>query len=346
MGLIQPTGLPPLIEKFLAAQPVPEALHIYTTAGIWISVLLGIVGQKHASWLLLERIRQVALDSMDLDLNVRANVIGGDANYFHHIHHLPYRSMVVNRESARCFLETGNRPLQVVMRAHEGKALLDLGQRAEARAVLEANLALAEQLRDDTPLSYARAYMARLCASSDDPIEWARAEEQATKLLGTQNLTMVAQAQAVLARVHWQRGDLATAESEARAVSELLRSFACYRPEVVALWSRILTAQGKVEEALQVCQEGAAQAETLGLKGSGQLNLYAALADAHLRCGNEQQARAIIERALPILQERVNDIPDPAMRSVYLRTLPENVRLLELAVQWGMEHPSITGLEP
>jgi tetratricopeptide (TPR) repeat protein len=289
--------------------------------------------------MLLERVRQVGVGLMDTELSLRAHIFSAEGCFLHHADFLPYSTMRVEGESARLLKEVGNRRAHVIMSVHEGKALLDLGQRDQARTVLEACLALAERVHDETPLGYAWAYMARLGASED--LEgWARAEQLANKVLGNQNLTMVAQARVVLAKIHWQRGDLSAAEAEARAVCELVRRFPCYRPEMVALWSRVLAAQGKTAESLQVCQEGVEQIESLGLEGSGLLDLYAALVDAHLRCGNEEAARAIVARALPILQRRVDDIPDPAMRTVYLRALPENARLSALAVKWSMGFPS------
>jgi hypothetical protein len=41
------------------------------------------------------------------------------------------------------------------------------------------------------------------------------------------------------------------------------------------------------------------------------------------------------------LHRRVSDIPEAEMRATYLREVPENVRLLELATAWGIE----TGLQ-
>lgn len=139
----------------------------------------------------------------------------------------------------------------------------------------------------------------------------------------------MAQARVALARVH--RHHLVAAEAEARVVCDLLRAFPAYRPEVVALWSRILAEQGRTEESLKVCEKGFAQNEALALVGSGLLDLYTARADALIRCGKPEAARPIVERALSILRQRTADLPDAAMRAIYLQTIPEHVRLLALA---------------
>jgi tetratricopeptide (TPR) repeat protein len=331
MGLVQPSGLPPLLAQFTTVQPAPEARATYVHAATWASVVVGIAGQKEVSLLLLERVRQVGASLMDMDLHLRAHVRAAEASFFHHIRGLPYQHLLAQRDATRAFQEVGNRPPQVIVGAHEGNALLDLGQRAAAREVLAANMALAEQLNDEMPLAYARVYTAHLCASSKDPADWDVAERHAGKLQAIQNLTMLAQARLILAKIKWNRGDLTAAAAEAHAACDLLRSFPTYRPQAVALWSRILAAQNRTAESLHVCEEGFAQNESLGFEGSGLLDLYAALADAYIRCGQPASARPIIERAVSILRLRADDIPDPAMRATYLHEVPENAHLLELA---------------
>src|SRR6185312_16284660 len=154
----------------------------------------------------LHRLNELSAELMDPDLNVRAHVLAAQANFFRHIQNMPYQLFIASRESARAFRVAGNRPIEMIMGAHEGKALLDLGQWAESRAVLAATLAQAELIQGETPLGYSRAYMARILALSEVPADWAQAEEHARKLRSIQNQAMLAQAELALARVHYNRG--------------------------------------------------------------------------------------------------------------------------------------------
>src|SRR5262249_35199322 len=144
-------------------------------------------------------------------------------------------------------------------------------------------------------------------------------------------------AHGTLAMVALRNGELPIAEQHARTACEILQPFPPYRLDIVALWSRILFLQGQDAAALQICEEMVQQIEALGLESYGLLDLYVALAEARHKVGSAEGARQIVERALLVLQRRADDIPDADMRATYLREIPENARLLELAAKWRID---------
>lgn len=75
----------------------------------------------------------------------------------------------------------------------------------------------------------------------------------------------------------------------------------------------------------------------MGIEPNGLLALYVELSEARARAGQHEPARDAIAHALSILKRRMDDIPDADMRATYLREVPANVRLIELARKSGID---------
>jgi hypothetical protein len=133
------------------------------------------------------------------------------------------------------------------------------------------------------------------------------------------------------------RGDLATAETQAKTACQLYSMFPPLQSETTALYARILHRQGRDAEALKVCEDTMQQLRALDIEPLGLIALYVELAKSRERLGQHDAAREATRQALPILKRRVEDIPDAGMRVTYLREVPENAQLLELAATWGLD---------
>src|SRR5262249_17409022 len=157
-----------------------------------------------------------------------------------------------------------------------------------------------------------RLYMARLLASTGQPDDTLEAERLGSQCLDTQALHYSGMFRGVLAQTALRRGDFQTAESQGRTACQILSHFPAYKPDIVALLSRILAAQGKHAESLEVCEEALREQDKLGIEPYGLLELYVALAEARERAGLSDAARQAINRARPVLQRRILDIPDEA----------------------------------
>jgi hypothetical protein len=133
------------------------------------------------------------------------------------------------------------------------------------------------------------------------------------------------------------RGELENAEIEARAACQLHASFLPYKAKSAAVWSRILRQLGRDAEWLHVCEDAVREQTAAGIEPNAIIALYVELSEARARTGQPEPARDAIAHALPILKKRIDDIPDPDMRATYLREVPANVRLLELARKWEID---------
>jgi serine/threonine protein kinase len=333
--------LPELMQKVLSTEPDAEARPAYARALVWPSIFLYILGQKEPAETLIERIRQICkpLDAQD---ETWAYLYGAEANRTEQGVKLPWTNVRFNRDGRELAITAGNRRLQCLATTYYGKALHDLGETKKAEEILRANLALAQQLGDELPIAYSKTYLARLLASRSDAAAQEEAEALAREILGTQNPTVLGLAHGVLATTALHRRDLAIAEQEARAACEILEPFPPYRLDMVALWSRILTMMGRSADALRICEEMVQRIEALGMLSYGLVDLYVALAEARKRSGDEEGARSMLGRAVAELRRRVEDIPDADAIAIYLREVPENARLLELAGEWHVDTARLT----
>jgi hypothetical protein len=124
--------------------PSVEACGEYIRAAAWLSTLLGITGDRAASCSFLERTRQV-IDAFGRHEESWHYFESGCANYHHILEEAPWTCMLENRASWRSFRDAGDYRCGCVASTYYGKALLDLGDPAEAEAVLRETLALAER---------------------------------------------------------------------------------------------------------------------------------------------------------------------------------------------------------
>jgi tetratricopeptide (TPR) repeat protein len=333
--------IPDLIQTLLTTNPDTEARTSYARALAWPSIFLYILGRKEPADALIERVRQTCA-TFERDDETWAYFYAAEANRSEQGLKLPYTNMRHNREGMNLTSVAGNRRVHCLTKTYYGKALFDLGDREGAEAQLRENLRMAKELHEQTTLAYSGIYLARLLATSGAPHELTEAEALAREVLDTQNPTVLGLAHGVLAQVAQRRGDLARAEEEARTASGILTQFPPYRLDIVALWSRVLIELGRDADALRECEAAAAQIEALGMRPYGLVDLYVALAEARAKSGSMDAAREVLVRALAVLQERVDDIPDAYARATYLRVIPENARLVQLAEEWKVDTTSLT----
>jgi hypothetical protein len=137
-----------------------------------------------------------------------------------------------------------------------------------------------------------------------------------------------------LARIALGRGALAEAEALAREACE--KPFSYFLMPARSTLSTVLLAQGRVAEARREAALGVREWEAMGGTGVAAVGMHLALAEACLAEGAPLAGEASLRRALQCLRERSLDIPDATVRERFLRQVPENARVLELACQrWG-----------
>jgi hypothetical protein len=126
------------------------------------------------------------------------------------------------------------------------------------------------------------------------------------------------------------------AETWAREACETLRMIPV--PQIVArtCLSTALLAQGRVQESVAEAEQGVRVLEQIGGTGVTSVGAWLALAEACQAQGGDAASERALRQALECLSRRSRDLPDTAALERFLRQVPENARLLQLARQrWG-----------
>jgi tetratricopeptide (TPR) repeat protein len=212
-------------------------------------------------------------------------------------------------------------------------ALEALGDKAGAERQLRESLAIAQRLSQPLPIIHSVVHLALFLAGSTEPAhrDEARALTQDWEIdhfkIGS---GMLATLRAKLAAA---RGELSEAERQARQGCERLAALSFYQLRAQGLLSQLLLAQGRTSEARQQAELGVQRLEECGSDGVQAVRVRLALAEACLAGGELQEAEAALRRALKAVRQHAREIPEEAARERFLRQVPENVRILELARQ-------------
>ena len=329
--------LPELMAQLLRVRPEPAAMKTYCGSICLLTIAFVGTGQRGATGLLRQRARELLKDLTELDHNNWAYYYQMEGCQSHIELKLPYTCIDYFRKAARQSELSGNRNSYSIANTFLGNALSHIGQHQEALATHRAGVKFAAQVSDALQLSYAHAVLAEALAVSADPAHWEEAQEHAQIACQTKSYTILTRGRRVLSLVALLRGDLATAEAEALTACRNSASFPPYRLDATVTLSRVLRAQGRLAEALTACEDILQLMTKLGIEPYALLSLLAELAEVRERLSLREPAMQIVAQALPLLKRRLDDIPEPALRTTYLREVGENVRLLELAKAWGVD---------
>jgi len=222
----------------------------------------------------------------------------------------------------------------IMTAVHEGWACTAIGLHAEAALILRRCLAVAEARDLGFIIDFARLHLAGALATAatiDEAV--AIAIEARDGLFAKGNWMEGGAAHGQLAELLLMAGDVPAAEREARAGAESLRRAPPRRRAVLATLARVLLAQGRATEALEVAREALVLVPPeRSVEGDGRLRL--ALAETLAATGDLGAARAAIEDARARLSADAAGIREPAMRDSYL-AIAEHARTLALAAELG-----------
>lgn len=324
----------------VAEGPPLQVEKVYALA--WISSLLAVAGMVEAAREIFASIhRTLAAAPSDPLLRpiVRAaesvlnNVLDGD----------PWQHMTTSREAAEGFSEIGLRNYQCIVGMMYGKALMELGDHTLAESVQRGILSIAEDSCDPVALAYAHIYLARTLAAfgSDDQLDEALTLASAGIAA---NMEASGHGYTIRAECLLRRGDLVAAEAEARTACEVTRPFRAYWWRATAVRTRILLELDRVSEAVAVACEAVDCLLTLGMRGSGDLELLQVAAEAHHLAGEDERALSLLHTTLRRLHDMLARIP-AEFRPRFLRCVAPNARILQCARAWlGPSAPMLAGL--
>jgi len=334
VALSQPGELMNLTRRFLDVLPSPEARGEYLRAGAWLQGVLACVGDKGVAHELLVRMRCEGVHISKSDASAWGNLNVAEGCHHQLIQEAPWSCMRAYDDATRSLAKAGRWMDRCIMATFYGKTLTDLGDHASAASVLRENLALSERRRDAPWLPYARVYLARVLSRIAPLDRLSEPEHLARAVIAVDNPLMVGLAHGVLAQLAVRRGDLATAEVEARMACERVRPFPIYSWDITALHVQILLTLGRAQEALETGEAALERLSRLGVSGFGEIDLRLAVAEALSATGRTKEGHALLRETLPLLRRRVDDIPDAEARARYLTEVPTHARLLSVAKEW------------
>lgn len=130
-------------------------------------------------------------------------------------------------------------------------------------------------------------------------------------------------------------GDTAAAEAEARAALAVLEAPFPARALALGMLARLQLAKGLIGEALSNAAAAAALLEVPAGVEEGEMLVRVTHAEALAAAGRREAAHAAIADARDRLIARADRLHDQNLRASFLRQVPENARVLELARRWA-----------
>ncbi|OJH37907.1 serine/threonine-protein kinase [Cystobacter ferrugineus] len=309
-----------------------EALAQQCCAAAW-------VGDRQQTTLLLERMAEVGTQELERE-PVTRGWLGLAQNFVHYaLEGRFWRAFVAAEQSTSAFLEAGSESGSHTPRSLGGQALAALGNLQGAEEKLRACLVSAREEGQTLGLSVVRTHLSTTLSHGLTPAHWEEAGTVAREeMAGVSPLLHAGWAQVALARVAAHRGEWAEAETQARGACEVLTPYPPYRLFARTVLATSLLAQGRTAEAREQTLLAARELESLGGAGAASIDVHLTLAEVCLAEGDAQQGEAALRRAVRCVHECARDIPDEAARERFLRQVPGNARVLELARQrWGAE---------
>jgi tetratricopeptide (TPR) repeat protein len=142
-----------------------------------------------------------------------------------------------------------------------------------------------------------------------------------------------------LAMILVDAGSFAEAVDEARRAIALMEQIPSRRAHALGVLARALAALGSGDEAVLAATEASAIVESLNGIDEGEELIRLAYAEALEASGKHDAAVAAIQQASERVTFTAGRIADTAWRRSYLDRVPENVRIHELAIEWGVTPP-------
>jgi tetratricopeptide (TPR) repeat protein len=293
------------------------------------------IGKFEAADALLERVA-VALPSPELRgrlLLVRA-LRADFAGY-------PAASLTLRRGAVAAFRGAGE---EVQTCAAEAEVALDLlGAGATFEAELLATQALQWARRMALPEVEARCKVALgLALQRGAGFELARSTvREATSFFGGRgNKLFEGEARCALASILLASSDLEGARREAERAQGALSSFPPYQLRALVLLGQTKLAQGKVEEAAQLCAQAVSLGESMAPVVDTRALLRPLQAQVAQINGQREEARQLFLEIERHLGERAAGFDDATLREAYLRHVPEHARMLQFARLFSILPPA------
>ncbi|WP_257458300.1 serine/threonine-protein kinase [Archangium lipolyticum] len=327
-----------LYRLLLDTEPEPEARGAYHLALCFMGTMTCYMGAIAESDALFERLERTGSELITWDAIVRGwrCVVHGFRSLC--LEGGPWQALTWTGKARQAFREVGSDRDEVAALAWESQALLALGDFEGALALGRQGLEVATRVGQLFGIAHTRNNLMQVLAASPEPAHQKEARALALEWVEARlsNRVHLGSAQLVLARVVAGEGAITEAEALVRLACETLAPFGSFI--VLARWvlGGILLAQGRSAEARHEVELALRELKETGDGGIAKVGLLQVLAESCFAEGATSEGEEALRSALRCVRARAGEMPDAAIRERFLRRVPENVRVLELARQrWG-----------
>jgi tetratricopeptide (TPR) repeat protein len=243
----------------------------------------------------------------------------------------PYQAAA--QRAAACFAEAGDRRWLGAAWTHAGVGLILLGEIEQGRLMCREALDLLIRIPEPVGHLATQALFAFALAETGGPRHRDEARRLAEEGIGAPLMPKFwgGMIRVALATLQADAGAWGEAEQVARQALRVFEEAPGAKPLGCALLGRILLAQGRLEEARAVVEDGLVQLGVQGGQGLHDTKLYLTAAEVRHALGQEETARAALRQAAHRLAACAAKISDPAARQRFLDHSREHARLRELS---------------
>jgi hypothetical protein len=326
-----------LRELLLRASPERGALASYCEALALLGATVNWTGERQLMDVLLARCMELSSSDMAReDALARGWLCILRCHLLLHFEACPWRAFVLTEQGQQAFQAVGAAHQVIAIQGLSCMALMALGDRLGALAVLRTNLAAAQQSEQRLSAFYARQLLMQALSTSPERAHWQEAQGLVLEWMESTDTYQRSLAHFFQARVLAASGSPREAEPYARTACSLLVPFRFESISARTLLSTVLLALGRAAEAREVAALGVGALEQAGSRGMHAVASYLALAEACFAEGSEGPGEESLRKALACVCDGARDIPEPEARERFLREVPEHARTLALARQrWG-----------
>lgn len=215
----------------------------------------------------------------------------------------------------------------------------ELGQLDRARSLAEENLVFCQTQGANQALTYAKVNLGYILSlNAERRVARALLKEAVLECEQVGNKRLEGWARAHLSRVEYEDGQLAQAETLARAAVGLLLATPGLQAWAQACLARALLGLGRSADALRCATQAMNTHAELGGLLQGDALVPVVLAECLSERGAHQEALITISNAHERLFERAQKLPRPEWRESFWE-LPDSVRTTELCQMWTREGP-------
>jgi tetratricopeptide (TPR) repeat protein len=232
----------------------------------------------------------------------------------------------------------GDRIAQTTLLIYYSGYLFEIGEMTTAENVMREYLAISEQLKDGMAIILMKMSLANLLSKYLSDHRLPEIQAMAIDLMQLQADKWVSgTAYNILARIKHKQGNFEEAVTDARNSSDILSFSPIYGLFALVTLINALLAQGRVQEALPVAEEGLQRIRNVGTAGYNEVAMRLAALEAFAAAGDSERARAELRETLCQVKLRADDFAEPAWRNGYLTRNQDSVRALALAREWEID---------